>query len=84
MHDLQCMISGRKFTTSRLSVRRAALGCLRQVTSTQQPEQGAPVLVVQDRSQSRSQTEEALRLAQTFSGEMLQYCRQALMQLADV
>lgn len=47
---------------------RAALGCLRQL-ETQPLEPAVQVLVVQDRSQSRSQTEEVLRLARTYGGE---------------
>ena len=38
-------------------------------SARQQSQAGAPVLVVQDRSQSQSQTEEALRLAQTYAGK---------------
>jgi hypothetical protein len=37
--------------------------------TAQQPEPVAQVLVVQDRSQSELQTQEALRLAQTYAGE---------------
>lgn len=37
--------------------------------TTPQSTSVVPVLVVQDRSQSQSQTEEALRLAQTYGGK---------------
>jgi hypothetical protein len=43
-------------------------GALHTLT-TQQPQPPAPVLVVQDRSQTPLQTEEALRLAQTYAGK---------------
>lgn len=49
---------------------RAPLGWLRHLV-TQQPQPYPSVLVVQDRSQSQSQTGEALRLAQTYAGEAL-------------
>ena len=62
---LPCAVWSIIRTTASATQGSAAL----HTSARQQSEAGAPVLVVQDRSQSQLQTEEALRLAQTYTGK---------------
>ena len=62
---LPCAVWSIIRTTASATQGSAAL----HTSARQQSQAGAPVLVVQDRSQSQLQTEEALRLAQTYAGK---------------